>query len=133
MTAAERRETILAMFRHSDFVKITDIVSRFDVSNETARRDLDYLQDQQLIRRVYGGAILRERSATSVPVTPRSKLTRELSAIGKAAAELVGPGAVTAEGGMTGTYIRTIGKSGEAKLTVSTVQTEPVSLTFTIL
>jgi beta-galactosidase len=44
------------------------------------------------------------------------------------AAELVGPAVVTAEGGMCGTYIRTIGTSGKIKLTVSTLQTEPVTI-----
>ncbi|MBO5784515.1 MAG: hypothetical protein J6R05_00420, partial [Bacteroidaceae bacterium] len=48
------------------------------------------------------------------------------------AAELVGPDVVTAEGGMTGTYIRTTGKSGPAKLTVSTSQTEPVTIEFLV-
>ncbi len=47
-------------------------------------------------------------------------------------AELVGPGAVTAEGGMCGTYIRTTGKTGTAKLTVSTWQTAPVTVEFTV-
>ncbi len=47
-------------------------------------------------------------------------------------AELVGPAAVTAEGGMCGTYIRTTGRSGEAVLTISTAQTEPVTVKFTI-
>ena len=45
-------------------------------------------------------------------------------------AELVGPAVVTAEGGMTGTYIKTIGKSGKAKLTIATAQTEPVTIEF---
>ena len=45
-------------------------------------------------------------------------------------AELVGPDVVTAEGGMTGTYIRTIGEPGEARLTVSTDQTESVTFIF---
>ena len=48
------------------------------------------------------------------------------------AAQLVGPDVVTAEGGMTGTYIRTIGHSGTAKLTVSAAQTEPITIKFTI-
>ena len=48
------------------------------------------------------------------------------------AAELVGPAVVCAEGGMTGTYIRTTGASGQAKLTVSTAQTEPVEICFTV-
>ncbi len=47
-------------------------------------------------------------------------------------AELVGPAVVTAEGGMCGTYVRTTGKPGTAWLTVSTEQTEPVTLAFTI-
>ena len=47
-------------------------------------------------------------------------------------AQLVGPDVVTAEGGMTGTYIKTNGKSGSARLTVSTAQTEPVTVEFAI-
>lgn len=47
-------------------------------------------------------------------------------------AELVGPAVVTAEGGMTGTYLKTVGKSGQAKLTITTAQTEPVTVLFEI-
>ncbi|MCM1055885.1 MAG: hypothetical protein NC394_10240 [Bacteroides sp.] len=47
-------------------------------------------------------------------------------------AELVGPSAATAEGGMCGTYIRTLGRTGKASLTVHTEQTEDVILSFTI-
>ncbi len=48
-------------------------------------------------------------------------------------AALVGPETVTAEGGMTGTYVRTTGKTGSAKLTITTSQTEPVSILFTVV
>jgi len=48
------------------------------------------------------------------------------------AAELVGPSVVTAEGGMTGTYVKTAGKAGEARLTIATDQTEPAVLIFKI-
>jgi beta-galactosidase len=47
-------------------------------------------------------------------------------------AELIGPNVVTAEGGMCGTYIRTIGSSGKAKLTIATTQTKPVEIEFTV-
>ena len=47
-------------------------------------------------------------------------------------AQLVGPDTITAEGGMTGTFIRTAGKSGSARLTVSTPQTEAVCVEFTV-
>ena len=47
-------------------------------------------------------------------------------------AELVGPAVVTAEGGMCGTYLRTIGQAGTVTLTITTGQTAPFSLTFQI-
>ena len=48
------------------------------------------------------------------------------------AAELVGPSIVTAQGGMAGTYLKSTGTSGNAKLTISTPQTEPVTIEFDI-
>ena len=47
-------------------------------------------------------------------------------------AVLVGPDVVCAEGGMTGTYIRTCAQSGSVRLTISTDQTQPVALTFQV-
>ncbi|MCR5230124.1 MAG: glycoside hydrolase family 2 protein [Solobacterium sp.] len=46
--------------------------------------------------------------------------------------QLVGPDTVCAEGGMTGTYIRTTGKEGKGMLKISTFQTEPVEIEFEI-
>ena len=48
------------------------------------------------------------------------------------AAQLVGPDAVTADGGMCGTYIRTTGEKGTAKLTVAAYGMEPVTVEFTV-
>ena len=39
---------------------------------------------------------------------------------------------VTAEGGMAGTYLRTVGTAGQAKLTISCDQTEPVTILFQV-
>ena len=47
-------------------------------------------------------------------------------------AEIVGPRTAVLEGGSTGTYIKTAGRAGSAVLTVSTAQTEPVDVIFTI-
>ncbi|MCM1148530.1 MAG: glycoside hydrolase family 2 protein [Butyricicoccus sp.] len=46
--------------------------------------------------------------------------------------ELAGPTTATAEGGMCGTYVRTLGKTGAASLTVHTEQTEDVTIQFSI-
>ena len=48
-------------------------------------------------------------------------------------AGLVGPEVSTAEGGMTGCYVKTTGKTGTAKLLISTEQTEPVEIEFNIV
>lgn len=45
-------------------------------------------------------------------------------------AEIIGAHVVTAEGGMCGTYIRTTGKDGRAKLFISTSQTEEKMIHF---
>ena len=62
---------------------------------------------------------------------PYAQLPVQLTLEGEA--ELVGPSVVTAEGGMTGTYIKTVGKTGEARLTISTDQTEDVTFIFHIV
>ena len=63
-------------------------------------------------------------------IAPYAQLPVKLTVEGTA--ELVGPDVVTAEGGMTGTYIRTTGGKGSATLTVSTSQTTPVRMDFVI-
>jgi beta-galactosidase len=45
---------------------------------------------------------------------------------------LSGPQVSTAEGGMTGAYLKTVGHGGEGVLTVSSEQTAPVSIHFSI-
>lgn len=47
-------------------------------------------------------------------------------------AELIGPDTVASEGGMCGTFIRTTGKKGAARLSVSTPQTETINIDFSI-
>ena len=63
-------------------------------------------------------------------IAPYAQLPVKLTVEG--AAELIGPDVVTAEGGTTGTYIRTTGAEGTVKLTVSTAQTTPVTVEFTV-
>ena len=48
-------------------------------------------------------------------------------------AQLVGPATVTAEGGMCGSYIRTVGRPGTAVLEISAPGLPPAKLTFTIV
>ncbi len=63
-------------------------------------------------------------------IAPYAQLPVRLTVEG--AAQLVGPDVVTAEGGMCGTYIRTTGETGTAKLTVSAHSLAPVTVEFTV-
>ena len=63
-------------------------------------------------------------------VAPYAQLPVRLTLEG--AAQLVGPDVVTAEGGMCGTYIRTTGESGSAKLTISADGLETIAVEFTV-
>ena len=53
----ERRDYILDKIRVEKKIRAQDIVQQFDVTMETVRRDLEELENQGLLRRVYGGAI----------------------------------------------------------------------------
>jgi len=64
-------------------------------------------------------------------VAPYAQLPIRLKLEG--AAELVGPDVAVAEGGMTGTYIRTTGIPGTAKLTISCEGMETVTAEFAVL
>lgn len=93
MLAQERYEKILEMIKENNIIKITDITEKLGVSNETARRDLETLQDQKLLKRVHGGAILEDsvsNMTSAAKATPTTGISfSEKVAIGKAAASLV--------------------------------------------
>lgn len=63
-------------------------------------------------------------------IAPYAQLPVRLKVEG--AAQLVGPDVVTAEGGMCGTYIRTTGESGCAKLTISAEGLGPITVEFEV-
>lgn len=93
MLAKERQSVILEMLQEKNIIRITDIVRQFDVSNETARRDLEAMQDQKLVKRIYGGAILLTPRFDEPRYPSRIALSyKEKAAIGKAAAALVHEG-----------------------------------------
>lgn len=93
MLSEERRNKIIDIVQRDKIIKIDDITEKFNVSVATARRDLDVLQEQQFLKRIYGGAV-----AVTPPGMEPLFYTRELKnrdkkiAIGKAAAELVEEG-----------------------------------------
>ena len=91
----DRREQILAMLKQDGSVKVQTLTSHFGVSIETIRRDLEALENEGLLRRVYGGAVLLSRR--SVEPLFRDRQVRnalEKEQIGRLAASFVEDGDV---------------------------------------
>ena len=85
MKIKERRQKIIDTVNETGYMKISDIEKEFHVSNETARRDLDFLVTRKQITRVLGGAIPFTAGAKAVPPSApgsdRARSNRILSAI----------------------------------------------------
>lgn len=63
MFAKERQETIIELLKRNKSVKVSQLTKRFQVSLETIRRDLEFLEKEGLIKRVHGGAVLEETTS----------------------------------------------------------------------
>src|SRR5215472_15763099 len=86
-----RRAQILAYVNARDFVRVTDLSSRFRVSEVTVRADLDVLAERGDIRRIRGGAMPQVRP--NIEERPfADERVHEKLAIGRATAGLIAPG-----------------------------------------
>ncbi|MEE3419730.1 MAG: DeoR/GlpR family DNA-binding transcription regulator [Lachnospiraceae bacterium] len=61
-----RRTKLLAIIEKTGDVRVPDIASHLNVSEITVRRDLQYLEDQRIIERYYGGARIRQSKPKKV-------------------------------------------------------------------
>jgi len=65
--AEERHLLIAALVASEGRVTVTDLASRFAITAETVRRDLDTLEAERALRRVHGGAVAIDRLSRSEP------------------------------------------------------------------
>lgn len=87
----DRRNQIIDMITQQRTVKNSELMERFDISIETVRRDLEYLEQQGYLRRVYGGAVVNNSLSSEPEYTSRAKArSKEKMAIAEAAAKLIG-------------------------------------------
>lgn len=107
MLAVDRQERIVKLLNNKNFVRVSELSSLFEVSEETIRRDFDKLEKQGLLKKLHGGAMLND-SDNSVPsFLQRKKINidgKEL--IGIKAAKLVVPGdTIILDSGTTTLYL----------------------------
>lgn len=62
MMAEQRYTEIIEMLKVDGTVKSARLRDYFNTSYETVRRDLEYLEEQGILKRTHGGAILAERA-----------------------------------------------------------------------
>ncbi|CAI8959437.1 DeoR family transcriptional regulator, fructose operon transcriptional repressor [Brevibacillus sp. IT-7CA2] len=92
MLQEERQQLILQMLQENQSVRIAELCSRLTVTRETIRRDLYEMEQQGLLKKVHGGAILNKTNVEP-PYAKRSGLNlAEKEAIAVAAASLVEDG-----------------------------------------
>jgi DeoR/GlpR family transcriptional regulator of sugar metabolism len=90
---ADRRGEIAEFVRKEGKITIDEICARYDVSEMTARRDLQILAREGVVRRVHGGAISAFGRSYEPPYRFRSKSNFEVKRlIGQKAAELIADG-----------------------------------------
>lgn len=96
MLPDQRRRGVLEMLGVDGALDVGRIAAKFSVSEATVRRDLQLLEDEGLLRRTHGGAVLPFESTAAYPHHD-SKLQRqqlEKAAIARCAARKVSDGDV---------------------------------------
>src|SRR2546423_7280186 len=101
MLTDERRHRILERLRVQGRVLASDLVTEFEVSPDTVRRDLRELDDAGALRRVHGGALPRRGDSDPLPIRAR-RAPEAKASIARRAAQLVSDGQVVMlDGGTT--------------------------------
>lgn len=93
MFGIERRNKIMSIIYEKRSILVQEAAASFGVTEETIRRDLKELENQGLLSRTYGGAILSDDTRTEAPLEIREGINiTGKDAIGRFAAGLVNDG-----------------------------------------
>lgn len=89
MLAIERRNNILELVQEQKSVMVTDLSTRFNVTEETIRRDLEKLEKEGMIKRTYGGAVIKDSTQSDLPFKVRETKNMEGKVRGSCAPRVV--------------------------------------------
>lgn len=91
--AHERRKRILDILNHQKRITVKELSEYTNVSEATLRADLNAMEQEGLLIRTYGGAMVNEKTESGNSFSEREKKNREEKIrIGEKAASLVQPG-----------------------------------------
>lgn len=93
MLAIERKSEILATLQREKSVLVAELSQKYNVTEETIRRDLDKLEKEGYIKKTYGGALLNENTSVEIPFKVRERTNKkEKQMIAKLVQEVIGEG-----------------------------------------
>lgn len=72
MLGIERRQKIMDILQKNKKVYVAKLAQEFGITEETVRRDLEKLENQNLLQRSYGGAVLMEKANEDLSFEQRS-------------------------------------------------------------
>ena len=125
MLAIERRNQILEKLQQEKRVVVSELSRLYQVSEETIRRDLEKLENDGLVIKSYGGAVLNEHSIFDLPFNIRkNQMVVEKQQMAAIIADMVRDGeAVMLDASSTAVYVARKLKE-KKKLTVITNSVE---------
>jgi len=77
MLAAERRNEILDMLKEEGRVIVGELSKKYEVTEETIRRDLEKLEQEGVAERTYGGAVMKMNEKEELPFLVRKRTNVE--------------------------------------------------------
>lgn len=92
MLAAERHQGIMKSLSSKGAVRTVELAAEMGVTDETIRKDFEFLEGQGSLMRTHGGATLVDRPMVELSLTERQLINRDAKqAIAKAAAARIRP------------------------------------------
>ncbi|SCP96668.1 DeoR/GlpR family DNA-binding transcription regulator [Anaerobium acetethylicum] len=93
MLAIERKNEILAILQKEQRVLVSELSQKYEVTEETIRRDLEKLEKEGFVKKTYGGAVLNTNTNIDLPLRIREKTNKkEKQIIAKMVSNLIDDG-----------------------------------------
>lgn len=117
MLSVERYNLILELIKQKKNIKLNEIVEELKISEATARRDLNFLEEKKKIKRVHGGAVLVETKEEDIGYKKLINL-EEKEIVAKKALEYIEDGQTIYldAGSTTGALIKYLSNYKELKI-----------------
>lgn len=95
MIKEKRQKDLIALLKSNEVMTVSELANKLNASMMTIRRDLEYLEQSNLIKKVHGGAILLKEDIYQPSFKQRVyEFDAQKDSIGKTAASLINEGNV---------------------------------------